>query len=101
MRHVFALSIASSDGLQSSLEVLRVCVGLVAGVVGGFGDPVLVLGACFGVERTVVMGQEQFVLVGNVFVVASSSPDGIAVECGVGVGVMVVVGMVVRVLAVA
>ena len=68
------------------------CVGLVAGVVGGFGDPVLVLGACFGVERTVVMGQEQFVLVGNVFVVASSSPDGIAVECGVGVGVMVVVG---------
>lgn len=35
------------------------------------------------------MREEQFVLVGNVFVVASSSPDGIAVECGVGVGMMV------------
>ena len=44
-RHVFALSIVSSDGLQSSLDVLRVCVGLVAGVVGGFGDPVR---ACIG-----------------------------------------------------
>ena len=59
----------------------------------GLGIPcVRVLGACFGVEWSVVMGEEQFVLVGNVFVVASSSPDGIAVECGVGVGVMVVVG---------
>lgn len=33
VRHVFALSIVSSDGLQSSLEVLRVCVGLVAACV--------------------------------------------------------------------